>query len=55
MCRMFCEHGFKRDKNGCEYCACNNSPQPCPPLSCDNSCPNGYRKDYSGKRSGKKQ
>ena len=50
MCRMFCENGFKRDENGCEYCACNESPQPCPALNCDIFCTNGFRKDYSGRK-----
>jgi hypothetical protein len=49
MCRMLCVHGFKRDENGCEICKCNDSPQPCPQLTCDNQCSNGYQKDYSGK------
>ncbi|CAF0784287.1 unnamed protein product [Adineta ricciae] len=47
MCRMFCEHGFRRDKNGCEVCQCNDSPQSCPKLNCQNKCTSGYRKDYS--------
>lgn len=48
MCRMYCVHGFKRDAKGCEICACNDSPQPCPPLACEQTCQK-YRKDYSGK------
>jgi hypothetical protein len=24
MCMMFCENGFKKDANGCEYCACKD-------------------------------
>ncbi len=54
MCRMFCLHGFSRDENGCELCRCNDSPQPCPDFKCTNTCPNGYRKDYSGKAIAKK-
>lgn len=49
MCRMFCDHGFRRDENGCEICKCNESPQSCPELNCGNACLTGYRKDYSGK------
>ena len=27
-CRMFCQFGFMRDRNGCEICQCNPAPAP---------------------------
>jgi len=33
-CKMKCQYGFKRDKNGCEYCECNECPAGVPLVNC---------------------
>lgn len=46
MCRMFCEHGFAQDENGCDKCEC--APSPCPLAMCMMFCENGFVKDDNG-------
>ena len=41
MCAMYCEHGFKKDANGCDMCECNT----CPPEMCMIECEHGFKKD----------
>jgi hypothetical protein len=50
---MYCSNGFKRNENGCEYCACNELPKECPQLNCErsaklNNCNKGLKKDADG-------
>jgi hypothetical protein len=47
---MFCVNGFKKDENGCEYCACNEKPvqNKCNEVLCEMFCEYGFKKDKNG-------
>ncbi|XP_022111930.1 uncharacterized protein LOC110991088 isoform X2 [Acanthaster planci] len=59
-CRMDCQHGFKRNGNGCEICECKASTEEippketpedtkvCPEPQCSQECPGGFEKDAYG-------
>ena len=44
MCRMYCEHGWKKDENGCDMCECHE----CSPIMCMMQCQYGFKKDEKG-------
>ncbi len=46
-CRMFCEHGFGTDDDGCEICKCKVPPG-CQEITCRMSCPYGFQRDGQG-------
>merc|ERR1719245_334298 len=50
MCRMYCEHGFMKDKNGCEICKCAEKPEEpeCPEVMCKMFCEHGWQKGEDG-------
>lgn len=45
-CEIACEHGFQKDADGCEICACN--PPTCLPVTCEIACDHGFQKDAHG-------
>ena len=46
-CLLWCEDGFKVDKEGCEICECNEIVN-CPQILCINECKDGYAYDKDG-------
>ncbi|XP_071788249.1 uncharacterized protein [Asterias amurensis] len=46
-CRMFCEHGFDTDNDGCEICKCKVPPG-CDEITCRINCPYGLQRDDQG-------
>ena len=44
MCAMYCEHGFKKDENGCDKCECEE----CSQLMCMMHCEHGFEQDEHG-------
>ena len=53
-CRMFCEHGFEKDEQGCDMCRCRTEDTPavrrpvCPEVMCMMFCEHGFEKDEHG-------
>jgi len=48
MCRIYCEHGYVKDLNGCDTCQCNPEPPICPDIMCPMSLMCGIGKDDKG-------
>ncbi|ESO98053.1 hypothetical protein LOTGIDRAFT_239125 [Lottia gigantea] len=44
LCKLYCKHGFKEGKDGCEICACRE----CDPVRCKIYCKYGYKVDKNG-------
>ncbi|CAH1795566.1 unnamed protein product [Owenia fusiformis] len=48
-CKMFCQHGFKRNSAGCEFCECRSPPAiQCPSIRCRMHCEHGFKTDANG-------